>query len=199
MIAERSIAYQRQIERLMDDRHLRRQRPDDPIRLRDIVAFRPFALLWVAMFVSMVGTYLLLLVLSAEFFARSGSNFRAGAVFAMQWMPALVSFPLVGYCTQRWVPRRLLMATEIGGAVVSLSIGLLFHAGFRVVAVLLVLRGLLEAMTKSGYTVAYADICPSRCWSVRPRFSIPPFFLAPAVVDWSGPCSCRTARYGRLP
>lgn len=119
-----------------------------------LFADRAFLLMWCAMLASTAGTFLLLLALSLTLFTGSGSGFQASAVFGVQWLLPLAAAPLIGWLGSRFRPRGVLAAADVAGALLSLAVGFASGSGLLAVFVLLALRGLAEAVTKSVRVVA---------------------------------------------
>ncbi|WP_186177238.1 MFS transporter [Burkholderia gladioli] len=115
---------------------------------------RHFLLLWLAMLVSATGTFFLLLAVSANLIRVHGSGVGAASVFAFQWiLPVLLVSTIRRICETVGL-RRAIVTSDLGGAVLSLSIGLLLMHGW-VVPVLgcFLLRGFVEAITKTSRVV----------------------------------------------
>lgn len=115
---------------------------------------RAFLLMWCAMLASTAGTLLLLLALALTLFTGNGSGFQASAVFGVQGLLPLVAAPLIGWIGSRFRPRGVLAAADVAGGVLSLAIGFAYGSGLLAVFILLALRGLAEATTKSVRLVA---------------------------------------------
>jgi len=113
------------------------------------------------MLLSMTGTFLFLLVLSARIFIASESSCMAGGVFAAQWLPAIFLLPLIVQLCSRFSPVRLLPVLEIFSAVVTICTALAADHGVFAVFGLLFVRGGLEATTKSARLVALKRYMPA--------------------------------------
>jgi len=118
-----------------------------------------FARLWMAIFVSTIGNFLLMLSLSVYMYRRTGDNFAAAAVFGTQWLATMFSASLGGWLTARLRSARLAATCEIAGGCASLLIGACI-ASLPAVYGLLLLRGLAESVSKSARVVAMRDHVP---------------------------------------
>jgi len=116
---------------------------------------RRFILLWVAMLVSATGTFMLLLVMSAHLLRAHGSGLGAVSVFAFQWILPVVLASVVRRLAESANLRRVVAASEIGGALVSIAIGLLATGSPSMLPVVLcfLVRGMFEAVTKTARVV----------------------------------------------
>ncbi|WP_067450474.1 MFS transporter [Actinomadura macra] len=119
-----------------------------------VVVSPVFLVLWGAMLVSATGTFFLLLTVSAELLTRNGSGLGASAVFAFQWILPVVLVHTVKRRCETPRLRRTVVAAELGGAAISLTIGVLLAQGLAVALLAcFLLRGLLEAITKTARVV----------------------------------------------
>ncbi|MDI5936808.1 MULTISPECIES: MFS transporter [unclassified Micromonospora] len=128
--------------------------------LRTLARSRPFVALWSSMFVSTIGTGLLLVALSVAYYQRSGEALAAGLVFAAQFLPLIVLMPIATRLCDRLPTRTLMVRLDLVSVVVSLGIGVVFGAAFLPVFLLLVARGFLEMTTKSARGVAIKTYLP---------------------------------------
>lgn len=124
--------------------------------MKGLLSSTAFVRLWLAIFVSTTGNFLLMLSLSVHIYRQTGDNFAAAAVFATQWLAAVASAPLSGWLTTRMDAARLAAACEVAGGLASLLIGLFVDVLPAVFAVLL-LRGLAECISKSARVLAMRD------------------------------------------
>ncbi|WAC73076.1 MFS transporter [Roseateles sp. SL47] len=115
-----------------------------------------FTRLWLAIFVSTTGNFLLMLSLSVYVYRQTGDNFAAAGVFATQWLATVASAPLSGWLGGRFDTSRLAAACELTGGVVSVLVGLFVHA-LPAVYLLLLVRGLAESIGKSARVLAMRD------------------------------------------
>lgn len=115
---------------------------------------RRFILLWLAMLVSSTGTFMLLLVVSSHLLRAHGSGLGAASVFAFQWALPVVLASLVRRFAESPNLRRVVVSSEIGGAMVSVAIGLMLGSQSMIPVVLCFLvRGMFEAVTKTARVV----------------------------------------------
>ncbi|MFI6822882.1 MFS transporter [Micromonospora sp. NPDC050187] len=129
--------------------------------LRTLARSRPFVALWSSMFVSTVGTGLLLVALSVAYYQRSGQALAAGLVFAAQYLPLIVLMPIATRLCDRLPTRQLLVRLDLVSVVVSIGVGVAFGHAFWAVFLLLVARGFLEMTTKSARGVAIKTYLPA--------------------------------------
>ncbi|MGB3222882.1 MAG: MFS transporter [Desulforhopalus sp.] len=122
---------------------------------------RNFMFMWIAMLLSMTGTFLFLLVLSARLFLQSESSVLAGGVFAAQWLPAVFLLPIIAYLCSRFRPVMLLPVLELLSAVATVAIALVADWSSYWIFCLLLLRGSLEATTKSSRFIALKIYIPN--------------------------------------
>lgn len=113
-----------------------------------------FVGLWCAMLLSTAGSFLLLLALSISALERLDSALGVSGVFASQWFLALFAPAAVVWLCARWTPRAILAPVELGGAIVTLVIAATVEQPLVVLFALLLVRGYLDAITKSVRTVA---------------------------------------------
>ena len=133
---------------------------------------RFFITSWLAMLLSTAGTFLLLLVLTAEFFRLTGSNLKASMVFSAQWVLPLFLAPVIGSLTRLFPIKRTLVFSEVLGAATSIGICILAanmskwnSTGDQLIPytilAILVIRGFFESLTKAGRIVALKEYVPS--------------------------------------
>ncbi|MDH6113896.1 putative MFS family arabinose efflux permease [Kitasatospora sp. MAP12-15] len=113
-----------------------------------------FLVLWAAMLISSTGTFFLLLTVSARLLDQHGSGLSASAVFGFQWILPILLVTTVRRACEGARLRRTVVCVELGGGLVSLTIGVLLQHGL-VAAVLgcFLVRGLLEGITKTARVV----------------------------------------------
>ena len=114
---------------------------------------RTFVTMWLAILLSAVSAFLLLMTLSALVFQRSGSAFMANVVVLTQWAPAVLALPLIRWLVRRHAPRTVLVGAEVGGAALLILLPATMGSYPALVAVLLV-RGTLESLSKVARTGA---------------------------------------------
>jgi hypothetical protein len=107
--------------------------------------------LWSAMLVSATGTFFLLITASAWLLSDGGSGLSASAVFACQWILPVVLVAVVRRACESSRLRRNVVAAESSQALLSGGIGLLLaHRAVPVLLACFLVRGLLEAITKTA-------------------------------------------------
>ncbi|WP_171013972.1 MFS transporter [Chitinivorax sp. B] len=129
--------------------------------LMEVIRDRSFIRIWLAIFVSTTGNFLLMLSLSVYVYQHTTSNFAAAAVFATQWLAAIFSAPLVNVLSSRLSSRRLSAYSEWVGGAISLLIGL-SYGWLPAVYLWLFGRGLAESISKSARVVALKEHVPDR-------------------------------------
>ncbi len=142
---------------------------------------RSFVLLWSSMFFSMIGTFLLLLVLSAKFFVEFKSSTLAGSVFSIQWLPAILFMPVIGFLCSNFLPKKLLIFVEILSGFITLMIGVLYNYGYLLVFFLLFFRGFLEAVMKSSRMIALKYYIPTEMLEKASSIFNTSYFLGGAI------------------
>lgn len=104
---------------------------------------------WAAVFLSMSGTFFLLLSISTVVYERTGSAFWSSAVFGSQWTLAILSPPLIAFLARRFRVIPLLAGADAVAAVLVVAAGLAFEGSLLLCLALLALHGVLEALNKS--------------------------------------------------
>lgn len=113
-----------------------------------------FLVLWSAMLMSSTGTFFLLLTVSSRLLTENGSGLGASAVFGFQWVLPIVMIGFIRRACQGARLRRTVVCCELGGAAVSLGIGvLLTHDLIVPLLACFLVRGLLEGITKTARVV----------------------------------------------
>ncbi len=111
---------------------------------------RRFLLLWLAMLVSATGTFMLLLAVSTHLLRGYDSGLGAASIFAFQWVLPVLLASLVRRFAESKKLRRVVICSEIGGAVVALAVGLFFESGMIIPVIFcFLIRGMFEAVTKT--------------------------------------------------
>lgn len=128
--------------------------PDAAAARRALFTSRRFLVLWAAMLVSSAGTFFLLLTASSWLLTEGSSGLGAAAVFGFQWILPVLLVGVVRKVCEGPRLRRTVVYAELGGAAVSLAIGVFLGADL-IVAVLgcFLVRGLLEGITKTARVV----------------------------------------------
>ncbi len=119
------------------------------ISLRDVFAEHNFCIMWFAMFLSTVGSFVLLMALSSKAYMSTNLALAAGAVFVAQWIAPLVMFPLIGKLANEGSSKKRLVVTDLATGLVTILVGLVWLKSGVLVFALLFVRGFLEAVTKT--------------------------------------------------
>lgn len=90
---------------------------------------RAFTILWCGQFVSLTGSGLSGFALGVFAYQRTGSVTTLGAVFALAYLPLILVSPVTGALVDRWGPRRSMAVSNIGAAVIMLTLALLLITG----------------------------------------------------------------------
>jgi hypothetical protein len=113
-----------------------------------------FLLLWFPMLISAIGSFLLLLTVSANLVVEHGSSLLGSLVFAVPWILPIIALRQVGSVTAAGRVRRTIVGSELCAGACSIACAFsLSHRFVAGVLVLLAARGLFEAVTKNGRTV----------------------------------------------
>lgn len=119
----------------------------------DVRGGQAFREIWLAVFLSSIATFLLLIVLSAEAIADGRSWTLANVIVMTQWIPAVAALPLIKHLSRNVPARRLLLACELGALALYPLVGLLDGTTAPLVAVLLA-KGVLDNVSKVSRPVA---------------------------------------------
>lgn len=114
---------------------------------------RTFREIWLAIFLSSVATFFLLIVLSAEAIAAGHSWTLANVIVMTQWIPAVAALPLIKHLSRNVPARRLLVTCELGTLGLYPLVALLAATTAPLLAVLLA-KGLLDNVSKVSRPVA---------------------------------------------
>ncbi|MEU6963063.1 MFS transporter [Streptomyces chrestomyceticus] len=116
--------------------------------------------LFLSMFISSIGTTLLLIGVSITYLHDTGLVLSAGLVYVAQYLPPVCLTSVVARLCQRTPPRALLVTVELLSLTVSVGVGLLFKVSYAAVFLLLVVRGFLDMTLKAGRGVAVKRYFP---------------------------------------
>jgi DHA3 family macrolide efflux protein-like MFS transporter len=86
---------------------------------------RAFVILWCGQFVSLTGSGLSGFALGVYAYQRTGSVTTLGVIFALAYLPLILVSPLTGALVDRWGPQRSMVVSNIGAALVMLSLAAL--------------------------------------------------------------------------
>jgi hypothetical protein len=130
--------------------------PETPIRRAGLVP--------AVLFVNTAGSFFVLLRLSTEVSAATGSGLLAALVLTAPWLPALVLVRPLNRLLTEHRPAGLIRAAEIGGFLLTASLAVLPLHGralLLVAAPLLMIRGFTEAVTRSSTAVLLKLVVPA--------------------------------------
>ena len=118
----------------------------------------------VLLFVNACGSFLLLVSLSTHVGSVTGSGLLAGAVLSAPWLPALLLAHPLNSLLRRRAPEHLVRAAEAASLVLTLAaLAVPGRALLAVAAVLVLVRGFCEALTRSATSVVLrAAVAPER-------------------------------------
>jgi predicted MFS family arabinose efflux permease len=128
---------------------------DVKVGFSSLVRDSNFVLMWVAMLVSTLGTFSLLVVLSTELYNQTQSALVSSSVFGAQWIVPIVFTFGISKILRKSGLFRTLGISEIVGAITSFAAALaLINGSLPALLGALVVRGFVESITKSGRVVA---------------------------------------------
>src|SRR5438094_848558 len=81
---------------------------------------RNFALLWAGSVISLLGDWLLLIVLPLFVYQRTGSALATGAMFIVETLPSLCLGSIAGVFVDRWDRRQTMIITDLSRALMLL-------------------------------------------------------------------------------
>jgi len=90
--------------------------------VREAWRIRDFRLLWFARFVSLLGSWTLVVAVPAHVFLLTGSLMATGLTLAAEFLPPVLFGPIAGVLVDRWDRRRVMVAADVLRAV---ALGLL--------------------------------------------------------------------------
>jgi predicted MFS family arabinose efflux permease len=131
-----------------------------PKGVSDIFSGRTFLLMWLAMLISTMGTFVLLLALSSKIFMATRSSAEASLVFLAQWIAPITTFFVVGKLANEGFTKRRLIVSDLAAAAVSLIIGTIWESSPPALFTLLFFRGFLETLTKVLRDTALKRLTP---------------------------------------
>lgn len=128
---------------------------EGPFRRMAATMLHPaFAAMWLAMFLSTVGSSTLLLALAIRIYLDTRSALDASAIYAAQWLAPIALAPLIVRVFGLMSPRTALIACEATGIGLAVAIAWLAPFGLPALLPMLVVRGLIDVAVKSGRLVA---------------------------------------------
>ena len=111
-------------------------------RIAILIRDRNYVHLWVAMFLSSVGSGLLLMSLSLVVLDRSGSVLTASLVFVMPWIGALLLMPVLSRLTRLFSPIGLLI---LAAAAAAMATGFAFEFALPLAFLFLLPRAMADS------------------------------------------------------
>jgi MFS family permease len=115
---------------------------------------RALALLTASIFASSIGTSLLLVDISVIYLQQTGSAILSSLVYVAQYLPIVFLASVAAWLCDRLSPRTLLVTVELVTLVITIGIGALFGRSYILVFALMLARGFLDVVMKSGRGVA---------------------------------------------
>jgi predicted MFS family arabinose efflux permease len=112
-----------------------------------------FIRIWLAIFCSAAGSFLLLMSLSALVHADTGSAFLANGVVITQWLPAVLGLPIIKAIASRYPARTVLVAADAGSVLAAGLIAWAVQQPVWLVALLLA-KGGFDSLSKVSRAVA---------------------------------------------
>lgn len=161
--------------------------------LADLARDPRFRLLWLAMFVSSIGSGVMTLALSLRILAHTESIFNANLVFAAQWIGALLMLPILGRLTRRWRSGTILVGAEISAALATLAVGIAAVLMLPLAYALLLPRAMASNTTRSvRFAALKAAVAPGHLEKAASVFNLCTYLglaiglsLVSLVSDWS--------------
>ncbi len=139
------------------------------------------------MFISTVGTNLVLVALSVYIFSLQSSAVSAAGVYIAQFLPVALFMPLAWKICNNQAPRFSLCWMETASAAITISIGIaLSMQVYAAVYTLLMIRGFLEMTTKSSRNVCLKLIVDNAHISQANNFLMGSNFLGQAIGSLLG-------------
>lgn len=120
-----------------------------------------FICLWLAFFLTNLGSVLLLSTLVLKTYLQTASSFSAGVVYVVQWFLPILFLPLNGWINNQFPIKKSLIIIQFVTAFTSLGVGYFFKENLALFFVLLCLRGFCENTMKSAGAVALKNYMPT--------------------------------------
>lgn len=122
--------------------------PDTPGSLRAVFGLRDFRLLWLGEAISLIGDQFYLIALPWLALRLTGDAFTMGTVLAVEGIPRAVFMLVGGALTDRWTPRAVMLASNLGRmALVALLAAVVLGGAIQVWMIYLfaLIFGLMDA------------------------------------------------------
>ena len=129
-----------------------------------VLAFRPFAFLWVGQFISRFGDSLYQITLAWWILEKTGSATAMGTVLIFSFTPMLLFLPIGGVAVDRLPRVKVMMLSDlIRGAIATVVSLLAFTHVLQIwhVYVASLIFGFIEAFFQPAYTATVPEITPS--------------------------------------
>ena len=133
----------------------------DRVTYADIFAVREFRALFISRGLSTIGDYLARSALTIAVFVETGSTALMGITFALTMLPDLIGGPLLGSLADRFPRRALMVAADVGRALLLLVMAIPGLPLFALWALLFVIR-LLDGPFLSAYHSSMAVVLPGK-------------------------------------
>jgi MFS family permease len=138
----------------------RRQRHEENVRYRDVLANREFRGMVLAQIASEAGDQIARVALALLVLDRTDSPLLAAATFAVSFLPVVVGGPLLGPLADRFSRRNLMLLADVGRAIGIALLALVAVPGVPlwVLFVLLVVAELFTPLFDSARAASIPDI-----------------------------------------
>ena len=133
----------------------------DRVTYADIFAVREFRALFISRGLSTIGDYLARAALTIAVFVETGSTALMGITFALTLLPDLIGGPLLGSLADRFPRRAVMVATDVGRALLLLLMAIPGLPLYVLWALLFVIR-LLDGPFLSAYHSTMAVVLPGK-------------------------------------
>jgi MFS family permease len=136
-------------------------RPNDRVTYADIFAEREFRALFTSRALSTIGDYIARAALTIAVFNETGSEALMGITFALTNLPDLIGGPLLGGLADRFPRRAVMVAADLGRALLLLFMAIPGTPLFAIWALLFVMR-LLDTPFNSAYIATMSVVLPGK-------------------------------------
>jgi MFS family permease len=133
----------------------------DRVTYAEIFAVREFRALFISRGLSTIGDYLARAALTIAVFVETGSTALMGITFALTLLPDLIGGPLLGSLADRFPRRGVMIAADVGRALLLLVMAIPGLPLFVLWALLFTIR-LLDAPFLSAYHSSMAVVLPGK-------------------------------------
>ncbi|NOL50032.1 hypothetical protein [Pelistega europaea] len=137
------------------------QAQQSPSSFIQLCTFPAFICLWLAFFLTNLGSVLLLSTLVLKTYLQTASSFSAGIVYVVQWFLPILFLPLNGWINNQFPIKWSLIIIQLFTVGASLGVGYFFKENMPLFFVLLCLRGFCENTMKSAGAVALKIYMPA--------------------------------------